>query len=278
MLKVISYTHKKYIESNLASKWNETDSICLTATAAAQINRDADRLLLNVSQGINFNYGNIQINTIEVENAFTSAKYANAIYPGTVSSVVYYFGSEFNMTTHLGTFLKEFDQKRKEESTLGIKIGARIVDCSELISHQLHWPENTTLTRFLERLDFLVCHEIDEHYKFNPTGLVKAMEKTFKRYAFHLRQAHPSVSIILFGRWWPSNNVVNGSRQEWDTYNIENMYKYWTTAGKWAQKNNVEVRMYEAFDQPYGESILAHAGWWKLAEDDILAYEEKVFG
>jgi len=260
--------------------WNETFLNCLTATAAAQINRDADRLLLNVSQGINWDYAD-QFGILEVENAFTSTKYANKIYPGTVTSVVYFLKRGFNITTHLGTFLKVFDQKRKEESTLGFKIGAGIFDCSELIFHDSHWPENTSLTRFLERLDFLVCQEPYNHSTFstfNPTGLVKAIEKSFKRYAFHLRQAHPSVSIILDGLMWPSNLVVNGSRSKSDTYNIGNMHKYWTAVGKWAQKNKVEVRMFEAFDQPSREGIYAHAGWWKPAVDGILAYEEKVFG
>jgi len=249
---------KNYTEGNLGYKWNKSWSICHIATAAAQINRDADRLLLNVSQGIGWNYKNIRISTIEVENAFTSAKYANAIYPGTVSSVVYNFGSEFNTntTTHLS------EKIRQQASTMGLRIGAGIQNCSKLIYSDLHWPENTSLTWFLAYVDFLICEETAYPYEYNldPSVAVKEMENRFLQYSDKLRKARPSVPIVLGGLQWPSKSVGNENKE---FFNIKNIYKYWTTVGKWAQENKVEVRMVDAFDQPAGKGISAHVGWWQ---------------
>jgi len=101
------------------------------------------------------------------------------------------------------------------------------------------------------------------------------MAKRFIQYSDKLRQARPSVSIMLGGLLWPSKSVGNEKRE---FYIIENMYKYWTTVGKWAQENQVEVRMFEAFDQPSG--IIAHASWWQatIDENGIVGYTEKFLG
>jgi len=272
----MSYACKNCIERNLARKWNETRSVCLTATAAAQINRDADRLVLNVSQGIDWYYSkDIQIRTKEVENAFTSAKYANEIYPGTVSSVVYNFGNEFNTSTtthHLS------EKIRQQAINMGLRIGAEILDCSDLISSDLRWAENTFLTWFLAYFDFVVCDATAyrHEYYMDPFEAVNEMEKRFIQYSDKLRQARPSVSIMLGGLVWYSKSVGNNK----EFHNIESMYKYWSTVGKWAQKNQVEVRMFEAFDEPVGKGISAHAGWWQEANDENgnVGYTEKILG
>jgi len=266
-------TCKNYTERNFWYKWNETDSISQIATAAAEINRDADQLLLNVSQGIAWDYEDIQVRRMEAENAFTSAKYANEIYPGTVSSVLYNFGNEFKtITTHLS------EKIRQEASTMGLRIGG-MLDCSELISSDLHWPENTSLTRFLAYFDFVVCDETTyaNEYSVDPSVAVKKMGKRFMQYSDNLRRARPSVSIMLGNLLWPSKPKGNEMKE---IFNIENMYKYWTTVGKWAQENKVEVRMFEAFDVPLRKGVLAHSGWWQATIDEhgIVWYMEKAIG
>jgi len=148
---------------------------------------------------IGSNNNEIQISTREVENAFTSAKYANEIYPGTVSSVVYYFDSLYN--THTTTYLNEEARLTLTTIKMGLRIGAGISNCSEFVSSDAHWLENTSLTWFLSYFDFVVCKETaDLHeYNFDPSVAVKEMGERFMRYSDKLRQARPSVSIMLGG-------------------------------------------------------------------------------
>jgi len=107
---------------------------------------------------------------------------------------------------------------------MGLRIGAEIPNCSKLISSDLHWPENTSLTWFRTYLDFVVCLETvrENEISLDPSIAVKKMAKRFIQYSDNLRQARPSVSIMLGGLLWPSKPVRNEKRE---FYNIENMYK-----------------------------------------------------
>ena len=68
---------------NVNNAWDQTDSACLIARAAAQINQNNGQTVLRVSQGIYQSNDNNLMNK-EIQNAFSAAQDANGIFPNTV--------------------------------------------------------------------------------------------------------------------------------------------------------------------------------------------------
>jgi len=241
------------------------------------MNRAANRLLLKVSQGIDLENSDVRVRTTEIENAFTSTKIANEIYPGTVSSVVYcLYGS--NITVEV---MKVFDDGRLKTNKLGLKLGTMITDCQHIITSDFRWHDNASITTFIKHLDFLICDEITtpNDWLYGPTSSVKGMDRRFRKYSDAFRHALASVSVSISRLQWPSKAVENEPDDSSKFLNIENMYKYWTIIGKWASKNRVEVILHDAFDQPWRPKRYSHSGWWKFAGDDnIHTYVEKALG
>jgi len=277
-------------ENNVNKTWNETDSICHVATAAALLNKENGSLLITVSQGIRIS-GNSWIRQRETENAFLSTQRANEIFPGTV------WGLTFNIESatagevfHLYEVITDL-----KKVAAGVQIGARPPTCDSA-SSKLRWTGLFLpfTQRFLSVLDYLVCvaKSSEADMLGGPKYAAEVIGHKYKDIIVNTREViygkrNTSLpTVILVGVGWPSVGPTDSST-------IQNLQTYWTEVGQWALRNKVLVHMFEAFDQPYrGDFNIrerndsggrfgteAHFGWWRrMKVNNSSIYVEKIFG
>lgn len=100
----------------LTTPWNQLDSNCLVASAAAQLNRQTGRVAIEVAQGIyqQVNPAHLQA---EIEAAFSAASSANAVYPNTVTSLIDKWAFEHRVMTYL---FEAFDEPWKSNPNANV--------------------------------------------------------------------------------------------------------------------------------------------------------------
>jgi hypothetical protein len=112
---------------NKNNAWDQTDSNCLVARAAALINQEQNQIALSVSQGISQQQDDNLMN-IEIDNAFSAANDANSIYPNTVSRLI--FTNEYFTDEASGHRILDMIRSHKNRAhQMNLKVGTRIHVC-----------------------------------------------------------------------------------------------------------------------------------------------------
>ncbi len=104
--------------------WNQVDSNCRVALAAAELNQRRGKVVIEVAQGIYQQLPNAALQQAEIEAAFSAAEAANAVYPNTVTSLV--FTNEYVVDAQTANAVNAMIVASKQRAhNLNIKVGVR---------------------------------------------------------------------------------------------------------------------------------------------------------
>ncbi|RWS07050.1 hypothetical protein B4U79_17774 [Dinothrombium tinctorium] len=250
---------------NLCNKWDNADSNCLIAKAAAELNAEYGRKLFSISQGV-FQQPNNNLQRIEIDRAFKAADYANRRYPGTVESII--FTNEYFNNDSKGSIVFKMIRRNKDRAQrLGLKIGTRTHVGEHILDS--YSPSFATLSYIAQNSDLILCN-IYPTYKVSHFGIDRAVKEVTNSY-LAIRECfiriNPQIKVMIGESGWASHaNMFNGG-----STSIENLVNYWNKLGFWATNNRIQIYLHEAIDQPWkgttdGES---HFGWWVREGDNF---------
>jgi len=259
----------------------------LIAQAAAEINRESGRLVLSMSQGI-YQNDNPQVLNREIENAFDSSEHANNIFQGTVWGISY-TNQAFTEANAAMELIHKIREKMERARKLGIKIGARVHNCDDLISAKSSQSTKEALKTLALELDYIMCLSYSWHVnqeEVEPSKVAELIGQKYKSWIASFHQVNPALVVILGETGWPSSGKSESGPASSST--IRNLYTFWTEMGKWAARNKLQVNLFEAFDEPWKSDpndakgkfgTGGHFGWWRRTDNnDWKAYAEKILG
>jgi exo-beta-1,3-glucanase (GH17 family) len=232
---------------NKNNAWDHSDSNCLIARAAAQINHEKNQMALRVSQGI-YQHDDNNLMNKEIENAFSAAKDANSIHANTVWSLTFtneYFTNE-GTGNHILNMIKTHKNRAHQ---MNLKVGTRIHICGQI--HGSGAMRNI-LADIVRESDFIMCNLYPDNNAVHGTiqNAVDAVGNAYHSYVPVFRSINPHIEVIIGETGWPSQGISsNGSPN-----NVANLKEYWNRMGEWAAKNKVLVQMFEAIDEPWKSS------------------------
>ena len=233
------------IEWNVNAPWDQADSNCLIARAAAKINQENKRIVISVNQGIHqIDDGNQQ--NKEIQNAFAAAQEANSIYPGTVTGIT--FTNEYVTDPGRGSTVLSMIRNNKNR---GFRVGTRIHTCGEI--HNPNSALKNVISDIVRESHFIYCNLYPNWDVVNsgiPTA-VSAVGNAFLGIRNVFKQINPNIEVAIGETGWPSqgksfNNSPNS---------VSNLVNFWTQMGQWASSNQVKIQMFEAFDEPWKSNV-----------------------
>lgn len=257
---------------NVNNPWDQADSNCLIARAAAQINRDHNSVVLSVSQGV-YQHENGNLQQKEIDNAFLAAQDANGIRAGTVWGIV--FTNEYVTDRNRGQkVLQMIQSNRDRASRQNLRVGTRIHICGEI----WNGPNRDILIQIAKASDFIMCNLYPGANLNNPDVAVQQISDAYYSARDGFWQHKPNLEVIIGETGWASQGKTFNNPPQ--NNNLENMKKFWNKMKNWSTTNKVKVQMFEAFDEPWktGEEGEKHFGWWKRAPDNSNYYIEKTTG
>jgi exo-beta-1,3-glucanase (GH17 family) len=216
-----------------------------TARAAAQLNRESNRIAVSVNQGIHqIGDGNQQ--NKEIANAFAAAADANSIYGGTVTGIT--FTNEYVTDPGKGATVLNMIRNNKNR---GFRVGTRIHTCGEI--HNPNSALKNVISDIVRDSHFIYCNLYPSADVVNG-GIPRAVEAVGNAF-FGIRAAfkkiNPNIEVAIGETGWPSqgksfNNSPNS---------VSNLVSFWTQMGQWAAANQVKVQIFEAFDEPWKSDV-----------------------
>ncbi|XP_054163255.1 uncharacterized protein LOC128961070 [Oppia nitens] len=268
---------------NVNNRWDQTDSNCLVARAAASINSDKKQNALRVAQGINQNEDQ-NIQNKEIDNAFSAAQDANGIYGNTVWGLIFtneYFTNELTGNRILN-LIKSHKNRAKQ---MNLKVGTRIHVCGLILNSG---SMRDILANIIRESDFIMCNVYPDASVVN-AGTQKSVEavgNAFNSYVKKFKEVNPNIDVMIGETGWPSQGISFNKSPN----NVQNLKNYWTQMGDWAARNKVLVHMFEAIDEPWKSSQTStdmtspsgpnggegHYGWWqRIDQGGAPKYTEK---
>ncbi|CAL8122674.1 unnamed protein product [Orchesella dallaii] len=233
-------------------------SYSLTATAAAQLNKEYNKQLLSISQGASILLDGENSAQPDIENAFLSAQQANGIYFNTVSSITFRVGAGYVEDQQSGQrAITEIRKQKLRAHGMGLKVGIRVNICGDIQGG----PNQQMLTELATTADYFVCSVYPPFAIAEPSDFVNYVTSTLTTYKSAFAKVAPNLEIVF----------RTGLASEGDSYknpaymNTPQKSKdLWDRLQSWVEQNKVRVFMHEAFDTP---ASLAwndgHSGYWK---------------
>lgn len=253
-------------------RWDRTDSNCLVARAAAQINEESNHPMLSISQGIAY-HDNFLLQEKEIENAFLSSKDANKMFPGTVWGLIF----TSNQVNDIASGQKVLDMLRENRVRAhlqNLKIGTRISNCHEI------WrgPSREILIEIAKISDFIMCNIYPAPHSFDVDEAIKGISRAYYAARVGFRGHNPQLEVIIGETGWATEGETKYNPSHLNT--VANMREFWNKMREWVLNNQVRVHMFQAFDEPWrtGLSGEKHFGWWHRALDNSNYYVEKSSG
>jgi exo-beta-1,3-glucanase (GH17 family) len=223
--------------------WNQLDSNCHVAGAAAQLNRQTGRVAIEVAQGI-YQHANPAHQQAEIEAAFSAAKEANAVYPNTVTSLV--FTNEYVINAETADAVNAMIVANKQKAqNLNIKVGVRSHTFGEIANPNS--PYYTQLKTLIQNCDFILCNLYPAENTATPTDGVNQVGQAFHQIKTAVANINPQCEVMIGETGWPSqgisfNHTVN---------NVANLLAYYEAIDKWAFEHRVMTYLFEAIDEPW---------------------------
>jgi exo-beta-1,3-glucanase (GH17 family) len=257
---------------NNGKPWDQADSNCLVARAAAQINKERNSVVLSVSQGI-FQNDDAALQAREINNAFSAAADANTIFRGTVWGLV--FTNEFVTDGSNGPrVLKMIQDNKARANGMGLKVGTRIHTCGEI------WggPNQAIIKQIVRASDFIMCNLYPPPNSNNADAAVKAISDGYYSARDGFWRENPAIEVQIGETGWASEGQTFFNPPHLNTIPLQTAF--WQKMKEWAMNNKVKVQMFEAFDEPWktGMSGEKKFGWWHRANDNSNYYIEKSTG
>lgn len=260
---------------NNGQPWDKADSNCLVARASAQINKERNSVVLSVSQGI-FQQDDPSLQQREIDNAFSAAADANAIFPGTVQNMV--FTNEFVTDNSNGPRVLQMirDNKQKAHSR-GLRVGTRIHTCGEI------WggPNQNIIKQIVRESDFIMCNLYPALNSNNPDVAAQGVRSAYYSARDGFWRENPKIEVMIGETGWSSSGANFFNQGDAAKYNtVDNLKKFWGAIKAFANTDKVKIYMFEAFDEPWKTGLPGEKtfGWWKRADDNSKYYIEKSTG
>ena len=223
--------------------WNQVDSNCLVAGAAAQLNHQMGKLVIQVAQGI-YQHTDAGLQQREIEAAFSAANAANAVYPNTLTSLV--FTNEYVVDAATSNAVNAMIVKYKQRAQqLGVKVGVRSHTFGEIANPQSHFYNQ--LKTLIQNCDFIQCNLYPGMHSPNPTDGVKQVGEAFDRIKTAVANINPQCEVMIGETGWPSQGISFNETNN----NVANLLAYYKEIKKWAFEHRVMTYLFEAIDEPW---------------------------
>ena len=223
--------------------WNQLDSNCLVAGAAAQLNRQMGRVAIEVAQGI-YQHSDPAVQQIEINAAFSAAESANASYPNTVTSFIFTneYITDAQTTNAVNAMIVANKQKARER---GIKVGVR----SHTFGHiaNPNSPFYNELRTLIQNCDFIQCNLYPAPNTATPQEGVNGVAEAFNVIKTAVRAINAQCSVAIGETGWPSQGISFNNTNN----SVANLLAYYQAIDKWAFEQRVMTYLFEAFDEPW---------------------------
>ena len=195
---------------------------------------------------------------------------------------------EYGLKTLVGAWLGEDDEKNEEEMARLIELAqAGFVDIAAVGNEVLYREEMeeedliACIDRVREALPNVPVGYVDAYYEFTNRPKVTAACDVvlancypywegchidysllyMKQMYYQAKQAAPDKKVIITETGWPSQGDSLGAADP----GYENALKYFFNAQNWAQKENIEMFYFSAFDEGWKVSTEGNVGaFWGL--------------
>ena len=223
--------------------WNQLDSNCLVAIAAAQLNRQTGKVAIEVAQGI-YQQNNPTYQQLEIEAAFSAVSEANSLYPNTVTSLV--FTNEYVTDAEKANVVNQMIVTHKQKAhNLGLKVGVRSHTFGEIANQNS--PYYTQLKTLIQNCDFIQCNLYPATNTATPADGVNQVGQAFSQIKTAVANINPQCEVMIGETGWPSEGISFNNTNN----NVANLLAYYEAIDKWAFENRVITYLFEAFDEPW---------------------------
>jgi exo-beta-1,3-glucanase (GH17 family) len=223
--------------------WNQVDSNCHVAVAAAQVNQQQSKVAIEVSQGI-YQQPTPDLQQAEIAAAFAAAQAANAVFAKTVTTLVFTNEYVTDATTTSAVTAMLIDNKQKAKN-LSLKVGVRSQTFGQLTNPAC--PYLAQLQTLVRNCDVMLCNL----YPPSPPGTiqesVQSVARSFDSIKAAVADLNPQCEVMIGETGWPSagisfNNSVN---------NTANAQAYFKAIKQWATEQGIIAYYFEAIDEPW---------------------------
>lgn len=269
---------------NVNNPWDQADSNCLIARAAAQLNRERNLVDLNVNIGA-YQNDDERIMEKEIDAAFDAAADANSIFKGTVWGIT--LTNEYIMNESQGSrVLGMLTQNKYRANLRGLDIGTRTQMCHVILNDSD--PLHNVLSEIAAASDFIMCNMYPAESVVNGSieNAVQAVGNAYKDYVDGFKKVNSRINVIIGETGWPSQGVSFNKSPN----TVANLAEFWHSMSAWASTNQVLVHMFEGIDEPWKSDVNnldpnapngfnggeGHYGWWSRQEDNYIEKENGV--
>jgi len=259
--------------------WDQVDSSCHVAGAAAQLNQVHGQVTIEVAQGI-YQQSNPELQQAEIEAAFSAASAANAVFSNTVTSLV--FTNEYvvdaQTTNAVNTMIVANQQNAHN---LNLKVGVRSNTFGNITNPSS--PFYNELKTLIQNCDFIQCNLYPGSNIPTPQDTVNGVGEAFNTIKSAVAEINPQCEVMIGETGWPSEGVSFNNTDN----NVNNLLAYFEAIDKWASQQGVITYLFEAIDEPWKSNqntqdppwqgqngAEGHYGLWYL--NDQGQYTQKV--
>ncbi len=233
--------HAGYYQT--ATPWNQVDSNCHVAEAAAQLNRRLGKRAIEVSQGI-YQQPTPELQQAEIAAAMTATREANAVFPNTVTSLV--FTNEYvTDATTTGAVTAMLISTKAAAKTLGLKIGVRSQTFGQLTDPRSSYL--APLQTLVRNCDVILCNLYPPKPPRTIQDGVRNVAQAFESIKATVAGLNPQCEVMIGETGWPTAGVsFNDS-----VNNVSNAQAYFEAIKQWSAQQRVMTYYFEAIDEAW---------------------------
>ncbi len=183
--------------------WNQVDSNCHVAGAAAQLNQQMGKVAIEVAQGI-YQQNDTALQQAEVEAAFSAAQAANGVYANTVTSFV--FTNEYVIDAQTTNAVNAMLAANKQRAhNLNIRVGVRSHTFGQIAAPNS--PYYNELQTLIQNCDFILCNLYPGQNAPTPQDGVNEVSQAFSTIKTAVARINPQCEVMIGETGWPSQGI-----------------------------------------------------------------------
>ncbi|MBN3910579.1 MAG: hypothetical protein HWQ35_29785 [Nostoc sp. NMS1] len=258
--------------------WDQVDSNCRVASAAAELNKLRGQVAIEVAQGI-YQQSDTGLQHREIEGAFSAASAANTVFPNTVTSFV--FTNEYVVDAQTANAVNAMIVTNKQNAhNLNLKVGVRSHTFGNIANPSS--PFYNEMKTLIQKCDFIQCNLYPGSNTPTAQDGVNGVSEAFNMIKSAVVGVNPQCEVMIGETGWPSQGVSFNNTDN----NVNNLLAYSEAIDKWASQQGVITYLFEAIDEPWksdqnkqdppwqGQNgAEGHYGLWYL--DDSGGYTQK---
>jgi exo-beta-1,3-glucanase (GH17 family) len=223
--------------------WNQVDSNCHVAGAAAQLNQQRGKVAIEVALGI-YQQSDGALQQREIEAAFSAAQAANAVYPNTVTSLV--FTNEYTIDAQTTNAVNAMIAANKQRAhNQNIKVGVRSHTFGQIANpNSSYYKELKTL---IQNCDFILCNLYPPPNAATPQDGVNGVSQALNQIKSAVAGINPQCQVMIGETGWSSQGISFNNTDN----NVKNLVAYCEAIDKWASQQGVITYLFEAIDEPW---------------------------